>query len=102
MEKCIQNLIHRCHNKAARLQDPHTISYIGDKSEVSWECEMSESDASELRKHGLVLDGWKVKCPNLDDCKADYILRKIPYVPNKKWKARLRETRKAEPMEVDP
>ena len=74
------------------------MSYIGDQSEVSWKCEISESDTRELKKHGLELDGWNVKCPNLDDCKADYVLRKNPYVPNKQWWARLREAQNYEPM----
>ena len=48
---------------------------------------MPESDARELRKNGLELDRYRVKCPNLDDCKAYYTLREI---------------RKVEPMQVDP
>ena len=47
-------------------------------------CEMSESDTRDLRDHGLELDGWDVKCPKMDDCKAAYILREIRKVERKR------------------
>ena len=107
MEKLIQNYSHRCHNKAASLNDPYNITYIVGQGEDRWHCQLPESDARELRKNDLELDRWIIKCPTLDDCKAYYTLREIrkvepmqvdPYDPTEQ----LREIPKAEPMDVDP